>query len=225
MDQMDILRALEHMPLFRGLPPGQKKILAVSAKEKNFPAGKMIILDSQEAKSLYVIVWGKVKIFKSSAEGKEQTIFIFGPGEPFCLTALTDEVSPASAMALDDTKIIYFPAGILEKVVREEPSILFNLLSLFSRRLKEVLTLVESISLKELPQRLATFLARSAILQKDGYVVELSFSHRELSKIMGTTPESLSRVFKKFAAQNILDVEGKIIIIRDYDALMRIASE
>ncbi len=222
---MDIYKALEHLSLFRGLPPGQLQALAGCAKEKDYRAGQVIILESQEARALYLVLWGRVKIFKSSAEGKEQTIFLFGPEEPFCLTALADELSPASAMALEDTRIVYFPADVLETVVRDEPSILFNLLLVFSKRLKESLTLIESIALKELPQRLATFLVHSAVRKEGAFMVDLGFSHRELAKILGTTPESLSRVFKKLNAEGILKVEGRRIRIADYESLSRLTED
>lgn len=222
---MDLFKALEHIPLFRGLPPEQLRVLAGCAREKQCRAGQLIVLDTEEARALYLVMWGRVKIFKSSSEGKEQTIFLFGAGEPFCLTALTDEISPASAMALDDTRIIYFPADVLEKVVREEPPLLFNLLLVFSRRLKESLWLIESISLKELPQRLATFLIHSVSEKDTDSVVELGFSHRELAKILGATPESLSRVFKKLGTDGVLGVEGRKITIIDYPALARLAEE
>jgi len=220
---MDIYKVLEHIPLFKGLPPNELRILAGCAKERAYRAGQSIILDTEEARALYLVMWGRVKIFKSTAEGKEQTIFMFGPGEPFCLTALAEEFSPASAMALDDTRIIFFPADILEEVVRKEPTILFNLLLVFARRLKESLTLIESISLKELPQRLATFLIHSIAQEEHEYIVELGFSHRELAKILGTTPESLSRVFKKLSTDGVLGVEGRRIRIHDYQSLTRLA--
>ena len=103
MDARDIVK---HIPLFDGLPEKQLEILAASAREKSYAPGQTIFVDTQEAQAFYLVVWGRVKIFKSTLDGKEQTIFLFGPGEPFCLTSLTDEFSPASAMALDDTRII-----------------------------------------------------------------------------------------------------------------------
>ena len=222
---MDLFKALAHIPLFLELPPEQLRELAGCAQERQYRAGRMIVLDAEESRAFYLVLWGRVKIFKSSAEGKEQTIFLFGAGEPFCLTALTDEISPASAMALDDTRIIYFPAEALEKLVREEPSLLFNLLLVFSRRLKESLSLIEAISLKELPQRLATFLIHSISIREPAPAVELGFSHRELAKVLGTTPESLSRVFKKLSTEGVLGVEGRRIAVIDYPALARLAKE
>ena len=220
MDTRDIVK---HIPLFQGLPEKQVEILAASARGKHYAPGQTIFVDTQEAQAFYLVVWGRVKIFKSTLDGKEQTIFLFGPGEPFCLTSLTDEFSPASAMALDDTRIIMFPADVLEDVARQEPSLLFNMILVLSRRLKQSLNLIESLSLKEIPQRLATFLVHSGEQNRDPDVFELGFSQRELAKILGATPETLSRVFKKLGSDGVLSVEGRTIRIHDRQALEELA--
>lgn len=216
---MDSNEVLKYIPLFQGLPDNHVKVLAGCAIEKNYSSGQTIFIDTQEHRALYLIVWGRVKIYKSAIDGREQTIFLFGPGEPFCLTALADEFSPASAMALADTRILMFPAEVLEDVARQEPSLLFNMLLVLSKRLKESLVLIESLSLKDIPERLAAFLVHSLKQKKDPDVFDPGFSHRELAKILGATPETLSRVLRKLAAEGILSVEGRKIRIHDHAAL------
>lgn len=220
---MDAEEILKFIPLFKGLPANQRQILAQCAQEKRYSAGQTIFIDTQASQAFYLVVWGRVKIFKSASDGKEQTIFLFGPGEPFCLTALTDEFSPASAMALEDTRILMFPAQVLEDMAKEEPSLLFNMLLVLSRRLKESLSLIESLSLKEIPQRLAAFLLHSSRQKSNPDTVELGFSQRELAKILGATPETLSRVFRKFSTEGILSAEGRTITIRDHGALKKLS--
>jgi CRP/FNR family transcriptional regulator len=220
---MEILKVLKHVPLFEGLPPQQLELLAGCARENRYRSGEAVFMDAQEAKALYLIIWGRVKIFKTSSEGREQTIFIFGPGEPFCLTAMTDEVSPASATALEDTRIIYFPSEMLENVARTEPALLFNLMLVLIRRLKESLMLIESLSLKEIPQRVAAYILNTLEREGDPDTIELDISQRELAKILGTIPETLSRVFKKFAQDGILRVENRTVTIMDHAALKAVA--
>ena len=221
MDAQDIVK---HIPLFQGLPEEQMEILAACAQEKRYAPGQTIFVDTQEAQAFYLVVWGRVKIFKSSLDGKEQTIFLFGPGEPFCLTALTDEFSPASAVALEDTRIIMFPADVLEDVARQEPSLLFNMILVLSRRIKQSLNLIESLSLQEIPQRLATFLIHTGEQKKDPDVFKLGFSQRELAKILGATPETLSRVFKKLGSDGVISIEGRTIRIHNHAALKKLSS-
>jgi CRP/FNR family transcriptional regulator len=221
---MDALSVLRHIPLFAGMPEDQIRILSESAREKNIRPGQMIFADAQESRALHIVVWGRVKIFKSTPEGREQTIFVFGPGEPFCLTALTDQCSPAGATALEDTRILFFPAEVLEDLARKEPSLLFNMLLVLSRRLKESMELIESLSLKEIPQRLASFLAHSLAQEGRYDRVDLRFSQRELAKIIGATPETLSRVLKRMSEEGILSLKGRRTIrVLSREGLQRLA--
>lgn len=214
-------RFLRYIPLFQGLPEEQVKRLAESGRYKNFKSGELIAGEEEKVKALFLVVWGKVKIFRGSE--KEQTIYLFGPGELFCLTSLADEPFPASAMALDDTRVLVLPSDMLEDMAKREPSLLFNMLITLIRRLKESMHLIELLSLKEIPQRLASFLLHSLALQGGGDVLALTISQRELAKILGTTPETLSRVLKKMGSDGMIAVKGRSIRMRDRAALERLS--
>lgn len=218
---MDAFQILTHIPLFKGLPDDQLRILAECASEHRYKPGEAIFAAEQESKALHLVIWGRVKLFKTSEEGREQTIFVFGPGEPFCLTALADEFSPAHATALEEVRILSFSADVLESVARKEPSLLFNMLLVLFRRIKELMTLIESLALKDMPQRVASYLVNALDQHGVGDVIVLNFSQRELAKLLGTTPETLSRVFRKLEDEGILQVENRTIRVTDRNALVR----
>ena len=220
---MDIHEVLRHIPIFEHLADEQIRVLAGCARKKDVRSGRAVFEDMQHSRGFHLIVWGRVKIFKGSPEGKEQTIFVFGPGELFCLTAFIDDLAPASATALEDTRILFFPAEVMEGIARKEPSLLFGLLLALSRRLKESLVLIESLSLKEIPQRLAAFLSHALTDEEQGNEIRLRFSQRELAKIVGASPETLSRVFRRLADENILAVSGRKIRVLDRQALKSLA--
>ncbi len=221
---MDTFEVLRHVPLFAGLPEEQVRNLAGYGREKSVRTGRMLFEDMQRSEGIHLVVWGRVKIFKSSPEGREQTIFVFGPGELFCLTAFSEDLAPASAMALEDTRILFFPAEVMADMARKEPSMLFGLLLALSRRLKESLTLIETLSLKEIPQRLAMFLSRTLVKDGREELIELPFSQRELAKIIGATPETLSRVLRKFSDDGVLTSDGRTIRVLNRPALETLAS-
>jgi len=220
---MDNFEVLRHIPLFGGLPGDQLRVLAQCASQKSVRPGRQVFEDMAHSPGFYLVVWGRVKIFKSSPEGREQTIFVFGPGELFCLTAFADEYSPASATALEDTRILFFPAEVMEGVARREPALLFGIMLALSRRLKEALAVIEALSLQEIPQRLAIFLTHSLAKEGQGDSFELPFSQRELAKIIGATPETLSRVFRKLSDEGVLSMDGRTIRILERSALGALA--
>jgi len=224
---MDILAFLRTIPLFGGLSEDQLKILARSARKKNYKSGQFIVGEENIARTLYIVVCGMVKMFKASPEGKEQTLFLFGPGESFGMCAtFSDAIFPANISALEKSTLLVLPGDVLETTARQDPVILFNVVFVLSQRLKESMALIESLSLRNIPRRVASFLLYST-LKKDcneGNVLELTISRREMSKILGSTPETLSRVLKKMAMEDIIAIQGRRIRVLDCGALRELAA-
>ncbi len=217
-------RFLDYIPLFAGLPEDDMKKLNSSGIYRTYKAGELIAGPSTRVRAFFIVVWGSVKLFKSSPDGHEQTLYIFGPGEPFCMTAMEDGSFPADATALTETRILILPAEVMESIARSEPALLLNIMSVLVKRLKETMHLIEMLSMKEVPQRLATWLLHASVLQGATDMLQMGMTHRELSKLLGTTPESLSRAFRRFKDEGLLELNGKLIKILDRDKLGNMAS-
>ncbi len=224
---MDIISFLRTTPLSRNLSEDQLQILAQSAREKRCRAGQLIIGERNEIRTFFIVAAGRVKMFKSSSDGKEQTLYLLGPGEMFGMcAAFSDSIFPANAMTLEETTLLILPGTVIEDLAKKDPTVLFNLIFILSGRLKESMSLIESLSLMETPQRVASFLLFSGLKKdcREGEIAELTISQRELSKILGTTPETLSRILKKLAGENIIEVTGRKIRVLDCEALEELAT-
>jgi len=108
----------------------------------------------------------------------------------------------------------------LEKAALQAPSLLSNLFLALAMRMNECLRTVESLSLKELPQRLAAFLTLTSAEGGMARRIELPYSHRELAKVLGASPESLSRTISRMARSGVLRVEGRSIEILKPEVLV-----
>jgi CRP/FNR family transcriptional regulator len=223
---MDIIKQIKDISLFQGVSSEKISLLAQQATYKKFKPGEMVIGETDPIRSFYVVISGQLKLYRSSAEGKEQTLQLLGPGDPFGLcTAFATDSFPASAMAIEDSSVLLIPGTIMESTARQEPALLFNIIQILSQRLKDSMTLIESLALKEIPERLASFLRHS--LPKNASdkktAVELMISQRELSKIIGATPEALSRALRKMANDGMLSTSGRVITILNHKALEQLA--
>jgi len=119
----------------------------------------MVIGETDPIRSFYVVISGQLKLYRSSAEGKEQTLQLLEPGDPFGLcTAFATDSFPASAMAIVESAVLLIPGTVMESTARQEPALLFNIIQILSQRLKNSMELIESLALKEIPERLASFL-------------------------------------------------------------------
>ena len=223
---MDIIKQIKDIGLFQGVSSEKLSLLATQATYKRFKQGDMVIGEEDPIRSFYVVISGQLKLYRSSTEGKEQTLQLLGPGDPFGLcTAFATDSFPASAMAIEESAVLLIPGTVMEATARQEPALLFNIIQILSQRLKDSMTLIESLALKEIPGRLASFLRHS--LPKDAggknTAVELTISQRELAKILGATPEALSRALRKMANDGILSNAGRVITILDHEALEHLA--
>jgi len=223
---MDLLKRMETLALFQGVPPEKLKALAERALYRTFKAGEMFIGDTDPAHAFYVIITGQVKLYKSSPEGREQTLNLLGPGDPFGMcTAFAIESFPANAMALEESGILLIPGPVMEAVAMKEPRLLVNIIQILSNRLREAMSLIESLSLMEIPQRLASFLIH-ALKQEAGQgtnQLELKVTQRELAKILGSTPEALSRALRRMSDAGLLKVGGRSVRILDRESLGELA--
>ena len=217
---------LRSTPLFQGLSEDLLETISRKALLRTYRAGEAVVNEEDPVRSLSVVLDGQVKLSKSSAEGREQTLTLLGPGDPFGLcTAFASNDFPASAVTLKKTTILTIPGSAVEDIVRQEPMLLLNIIRVLSLRLKETMSLVEALALKEIPQRVASFILHDLAKQDTGSQcsLELAITHRELAKIIGATPEALSRALKKMSEDGLLRVDGRMITVYDRKALKELA--
>jgi CRP-like cAMP-binding protein len=223
---MDVLKLMQKLDLFQGVPVEKLRTLAERSLYRQYKAGEMFLGEEDPVHAFYVIVTGQVKLYKSSPEGKEQTLNLLRPGDSFGMcTAFAVDSFPANAMALEESGILLIPGQVMEAVATREPRLLLNIIQILSNRLKESMTLIESLSLKEIPQRLASFLLHALTRNGDKEIkqLDMTITQRELAKILGVTPEALSRAIRKMNNAGILAIDGRSVIILDREALEALA--
>jgi CRP/FNR family transcriptional regulator len=213
---MDIVEHLATIPLFEGLPQKQLHDLAAIALEQGFRRGQSIFLEGDEGTGFYVVVSGRIKVFKLSAEGKEQTLHIFGPGEPFGeVPVFEGRHFPANAEALAETRLFFFPRPSFVALIKRNPSLALNMLAILSRRLRRFTALIDDLSLKEVPGRLAVYLLFLSEQNRESNDLNLTITKSQLAGLLGTIPETLSRILGKMSAQGLIESAGPRIKILD----------
>lgn len=212
--------AIKKCPLFSGLTEAQLDEIKEISFEKGYGRGESVFFEGDEGNGLYVIAEGKVKVYKMSPDGKEQILHIFGPGEVFGeVPVFHGKPFPASSECLAKSNLLFFPRDKFIDLVYANPSIALNMLAFLSMRLRRFTTQIENLSLKEVPGRLAGYLLFLQEEQGGRDYVELEISKGQLASLLGTIPETLSRIFAKMSEEGLIAVEGRKIIIRDKESL------
>lgn len=221
---MDIIDHVSSIPLFEELPPGQIEELTAIMEDQGFTRGEIIFSEGDEANGFYVVISGRVKIFKLSPDGKEQILHMFGPGEPFGeVPVFTGQAFPANAEAMEKSRIFFFPRDLFADLIKKNPSIAMNMLALLSKRLRKFANLIDDLSLKEVPGRLAAYLLYMSGEKKGSKNLELNITKTQLASLLGTIPETLSRILAKMSKQGLIKLRGRHIKILDAEGLQELA--
>lgn len=220
----DLLAALAAVDLFEGLERDHLQRLARIAETRNFTRGAIIFHEGADADGLYAVVQGAVRIFKVSPQGREHVLHFFGPGEAFAeVVVFKGTRFPANAEAIKPSVLLFLPTQKLRDQIMADPDMAMSILALLSQRLRFFVHKIESLSLKETPARLAGHLL---LLRESGKsdCVELNVSKGQLAAYLGTIPETVSRVLRKFSDSGILKVSGSQVTLVDRAALESIAT-
>jgi CRP/FNR family transcriptional regulator, dissimilatory nitrate respiration regulator len=222
---MKIIDVLAATPLFSGLPEAQLTELAAIAVDQTCKRGQTLFYEGSEATGFYVIASGKIKIYKLSLEGKEQILHIFGAGEFFGeVPVFAGGQYPAHAEALESSRVLFIPKAGFFELIQKQPSLATNMLAILSLRLKRFTHLIEDLSLKEVPGRLAAYLLLLGERQPNAEIFDLDITKGQLAALLGTIPETLSRILSRMSQLGYIEVEGRKITILDRDALENLSA-
>ena len=218
-----ILRQLAGIDLFKGLSPTQCESLGRIGMRRSFRKGERIFSEGDEGTGFYAVLSGRVKISKISTDGKEQILHLVGPGESFGeVSVFTGQGFPADAAAALPTTLLFFPRASFSGIIRRDPALALNMLAQLSTRLRQFAALIEDLSLKEVPGRLAKYLLYLSG-REGGGAVELDLPKGHLASLLGTIPETLSRILAKMNRQGLIRSRGAQIGILDRRGLELIA--
>ncbi len=222
---MKIIEHLKITPLFQGLTAEELDELAMILTDQEFKRGQTIFSEGDAGLGFYVVVSGLVKIYKLSLDGKEQILHIFEAGEPFAEAAVFAGVSfPAHALALKNSRVFFFPRTSFIEVIKNHPTLAMNMMAALSMRLKKFAHMIEALSLKEVPGRLASHILYLYDQQDDSDEVDLKIAKNHVASLLGTIPETLSRILTKMQKQELIRSSGSTIIILDHDGLEDLAA-
>lgn len=215
---------IEHTPLFDGLPAEQLDKIERITVSKPYNKGELVFSEGDKGDGFYIVAEGKVKVFKMSSEGKEQILHIFGPGEPFGeVPVFSGKSFPASALTLAKSRLLFFPRKAFVELLAADPSLSLNMMAVLAMRLRQFAAQIESLSLKEVPGRLAAYLVFLSEEQNTPNAVTLTISKGQLASLLGTIPETLSRIFAKMTGKGLIRVNGRNIELVDVPQLEDLA--
>ncbi len=215
---------LTRVPIFSGLNEAELAFLAQRTVPRRFSAGEAVFAEGEACTGLYVVESGHVRIFKSSAGGREHVLAIEGPGSSVAELPVFDGGDyPASVSAIDDAILLFLSKQDFQSLCLAHPQVSLKVLRVVGTRLRRLVGIIEELSFTTVRHRLAAFLVRLAKTSgrraSDGIEITLPANNQELASQLGTVRELVSRNLSRFQAEGMLQIEGRNITITDLRAL------
>ena len=217
-------QTLANASLFSGLTEGELAFLTQRAVPRRYTAGEIVFGEGEPCSGLYVVEVGHVRIFKSSAHGREQVLGIEGPGSSIAELPVFDGGNyPASVAAVDDATLLFVSKQDFHALCLAHPQVALKVLRVVGARLRRLVGIIEELSFTTVRHRLASFLLRLAQKEgkrtREGVEIKLPVSNQELASQIGTVRELVSRNLSRLQAEGMLKIEGRSLTICDLKAL------
>jgi len=208
---------LESIPYFSGLDRAELDSIKQFVFEKTHQRGEVIAFEAEPAEALFFVVSGVVKVFKTSAEGKEQILNLVRPGESFNDVPIFDsEPNPASAEAMGPVVLYGIRKNDLKIILRDYPQVSLNIIEVLADRVRQLVSLVEDLSFKHVIGRVAKILLEHA---SDGSGPNPRLTQQEMAAMAGTAREVVARSLKALEEEGVVRLERHRVVITDKEAL------
>jgi len=221
---MNNIETLKKAPIFSQLKEEDlQKILSITI-EKRYKKGSIVFMEGDRGEAFYFIKSGKIKISKSSKDGKELILNIYGKNHVFAEVTIFNDISyPATAEVLEDAELGVILNNDLEKLIKSNADLGLNLIKVLSKRLFDAQMKLKQIALNDTYSRTAHTLLRLSKnlgIEGNGRIeFDLDLSRQELANMIGTARETVSRILSRFKKEGSIDISGKKIIITDIEKL------
>jgi CRP-like cAMP-binding protein len=212
--------------LLQGIEQEAAEAAAAQFEHIEVPRGRVIFHEGEPGDSLYIVLEGKVKLGRRSADGRENLVAIMGPSDQFGELSVFDPGPRMStATAVTDARLARMSKPALRAWIADRPEIAERLLHVIARRLRRTNNMLADLIFTDVPGRVAKALLQLA--QRFGSIeggnlrVTHDLTQEELAQYVGASRETVNKALADFAGRGWLRLEGKSVVILDRERLTR----
>jgi CRP-like cAMP-binding protein len=219
---------LAKIPLFRRVGPDDRERLAAVGQIRTYDHGDRVFDEDDPSDFFYIVVTGRVKVFKHTPSGGDVILEIFGPGGPLgAVAAYESRPYPASAEALEPASCVLFPREAFFALLEQHPTLVRGLLGSLSLRLVELTTRLAELTGGRVETRFARLFLKLADQlgkpERGGVFISLPLSRQELADLTGTTIETAIRIMSRWGKDDVLRTEKDGFVLTDRKTLEELA--
>jgi CRP/FNR family transcriptional regulator len=216
----DLPALLRNAPIFAELDEAVLGRLAERCVPRTVGEGFTLFRRGDPCGGTYFVLEGRVRVYRTAPDGREQTLTVEGAGRPVAELPLFDgDPYPASAVTTAPSRLIFLPRAEFEHAFRTDPEVAAAVVRALGRRMRHLVELIETVAFKDVAARLAMLLADYAEREgvaagSDRIALTLSRTQDELATEIGTARESVSRALKQLRARGMLfERRGRRLVV------------
>ncbi len=219
-------RLLGEAPLLRELTEDDVHAIRPHVRAVALKRGENLYDEGDIDDQLYVVIEGKVKLTRTSSDGREVLVRVQGPGDMFGELAMFDPTYRTSnASAVTDARLAAIAHDDLRQVLLDRPTIALLLLRELAQRLRVITDANTNLIFTDVPGRVAKALLelsdKFGAQQEDGIHVSHDLTQEELAQLVGASRETVNKALADFAARGWIQLSAKSVLIIDPDRLRR----
>lgn len=221
---------LKDVPVFVGLPDEQLQLIHNHTIERSFRKGMNIFFEGDAGEGFHYVKSGKVKIVRTSEDGREHIIKILNAGEIFAEVLLfNNQPYPATAVAVEASCVGVIRNTDLEQLILNNNLLALQIIKALSQRLLYAQQKIKNLALHDVLSRTAEVLLRlgreqGRKMENGAIEIILDLSRQDLASLVGTTRETVTRTLSSLKKDKIIDFDGQKIRILDVDYLTSLIS-
>jgi CRP-like cAMP-binding protein len=213
---------LSFVPIFSDLQDGTLKQIEKIGTRKIYKKNEIILLEEEVGTALFVIVFGKVKVARTSPDGREVILTILSDSDFFGEMAILDgQTRSATVVAIEDSELFLIQRNDFINLLKEFPEVAIALLQELTKRLRAADSKIKALSLKDAEGKVATVILQLAddvgkIKQGKVEIDKLPLQ-QDLANMAGTSRETISRTLHSFSKKGLIELDGNKLRIMDYE--------
>jgi CRP/FNR family transcriptional regulator, cyclic AMP receptor protein len=222
----DDLSTLSQAPLLRELTTDDVAAIRPHTHVVTLRRGDRLYDEGDIDDQLYVVIDGKVKLTRTSSDGREVLVRVQGPGDMFGELAMFDPAYRTSnASAVTDARLAAIAHNELRQVLLDRPAIALLLLRELAQRLRIITDANTNLIFTDVPGRVAKALLelsdKFGTALPDGIHVSHDLTQEELAQLVGASRETVNKALAEFAARGWIQLSAKSVLLIDPDRLRR----
>ena len=216
---MSVATTLQAIPLFAHLTDEELARMGELTRQRTHPKGSIILFEDDPGDALYVVIKGQVKVVLIGEDGREVILATLADGDFFGeMSLIDDEPRSAHVIAMEDSNLLVLRRHDFQRCLEDNPRIALGLLRALTKRLRLADSKIGGLVLLDVTGRVARLLLEMAD-ENDGVVISRKVTHHQIAQMIGSSRETVSRTMRTLAEENLIEMAGKTITVRDREAL------